>query len=112
VRTYFPLRSNSHGLVAGAPAAAVLRRIKTAALLGDVIVEDGFYEMKAGPGGVSATWSPAAPDSEQGWQTAAEEVCCSAAGSPSRSRKREPKVRPCRWCPRQHPFPGGRRSHH
>jgi hypothetical protein len=69
--TFFPLRSNAHALVAGAPARSVVRRIKIAALMHDhVLVEDGAVEIQAGPAGTVENWQPPGADAPQRWQGA------------------------------------------
>ena len=51
-RMYFPLRGNSHSLLAGRPAQAVRRRLVVAALLHDeVIVDEGMWDGMSGPQG-------------------------------------------------------------
>jgi len=80
MHTYFPLRSNAHGLVAGTPAAAVVRRIKTAALLGDVLIEDGVYRLDAGPSGSAGFWSPGQQDDAESWQSARDRGIAQSVG--------------------------------
>ena len=47
-----PLRSNAAGLVAGAPVAAVRRRLKMASLIYDqILLEGGTAHVQAGPRG-------------------------------------------------------------
>ncbi len=72
MRTFFPLRSNAASLVSGAPLKSVIARMKLAALLGDVVVEDGVYRLQAGPDGAVSWQDP--PDSADAntWQSPAE----------------------------------------
>lgn len=71
--TYFPLRSNASALLAGAAANAVVRRIKTAALFGDVLIEDGTYNVNVdNVRGSFAHWDPPGPGDSRKWQTARE----------------------------------------
>lgn len=50
-----PLRSNAHGLLAGAPVAAVRRRLKAASLYHDsMLLELGVLRLSAGPNGSTA----------------------------------------------------------
>jgi hypothetical protein len=68
--TYFPLRSNASALVAGAPVNALLTRVKTAALLGNVVLEDGLYTVEAGSHGSTCFHVPMPPPELAKWQTA------------------------------------------
>lgn len=71
--TYFPLRSNASSLVAGSAANAVVRRIKAAALLGDVLIEEGTYTVNAdSTRGSFGSWSPPQPGDNAHWQSARE----------------------------------------
>lgn len=71
--TYFPLRSNASALLAGAAANAVVRRIKTAALFGDVLLEDGTYNVNVdNVRGSFAHWDPPRPGDSHKWQSAPE----------------------------------------
>ena len=66
----FPLRSNAHALLAGAPVGAVRGRLKLAALFYDrLLVEEGVWSVSAGPGGTFAMWTPRVIGEEPSWQT-------------------------------------------
>jgi hypothetical protein len=68
---YFPLRSNAKTLLAGAPAAAVRRRIKVASLLHDTVLEeDGVWQAHAGPDGSNTMWIAEDPSGRNDWQRA------------------------------------------
>lgn len=63
---YFPLRSNAHALVRGAPIESVRRRLKLASLLFDrVLLEAGKISIAAGPTGY-VEWPVS---SVPGWQS-------------------------------------------
>lgn len=69
---FFPLRSNAKSLLVGAPARAVVARLKLASLLYDhVLVEDGEYRIQGGPGGSSRFWMPP-EESPRPWQQPSE----------------------------------------
>ncbi len=57
---------------AGAPLKPVLARMKLAALLGDVIVEDGVYRLQAGPDGAVSWHDPPGGVDADSWQIPAE----------------------------------------
>jgi hypothetical protein len=66
---WVPLRSNAHSLVAGAPVAAMRRRLKQAAVSYDhVLLEGGGLGITAGPDG----WieAPLPPEATNAFQTA------------------------------------------
>jgi hypothetical protein len=66
-----PLRSNAHTLLAGAPVAAMRRRLKFASLFFDKLyLEAGVFRMEAGPTGGFSTLEPAIDGTR--WQTAAQ----------------------------------------
>ena len=70
---YFPLRSNAKALLAGAPVAALRRRMKVAALLYEQIyLEVGAIEITAGSGGSFVDRPPLEEAVSMPWQTAAE----------------------------------------
>jgi hypothetical protein len=68
---FFPLASNAHALVSGAPVESVRARLKVASLLYDgVLIEAGRRLVVAGPDG-SFTWRMGyPPDQAPSWQTA------------------------------------------
>lgn len=69
-RALFPLRSNSKSLLAGAPVASTIRRIKLASLLYDlVIIEDGYYELLAGEEYGRSELYPLGREPRTTWQT-------------------------------------------
>lgn len=71
--TYFPLCSNASSLVAGSAANAVVRRIKAAALLGDVLTEEGTYTVNAdSTRGSFGSWSSPQSGNNAHWQSARE----------------------------------------
>ena len=50
-----PLRSNAHTLLAGAPIAAMRRRLKFASMVYDrLLLETGIFRVHAGPDGYSS----------------------------------------------------------
>jgi hypothetical protein len=66
-----PLRSNAYTLLAGAPVAAMRRRLKFASLFFDkLFLEAGVFRMDAGPSGYFDVWEPARDGTR--WQTAAQ----------------------------------------
>jgi hypothetical protein len=68
-----PLRSNASTLVAGAPVAALRRRLKFASLFFErVFLETGIYRVSAGPAGASSFIVPPDGDDPPRWQTAAD----------------------------------------
>jgi hypothetical protein len=67
-RIYFPLRSNARMLVGGPSIGRIRQRILRAALLHDqVLLEDGRYDIFAGPTGSQALYWPAPP--RMRWQS-------------------------------------------
>lgn len=65
------LRSNAHTLLAGAPVAAMRRRLKFASLFFDKLyLEAGVFRMEAGPAGGFSTLEPAIDGTR--WQTPAQ----------------------------------------
>lgn len=70
---YFPLSSNAKSLLAGAPVAALRRRMKVASLLYDqVYLEAGALEIAAGSSGGFVDRLPLAEAASLPWQTAVE----------------------------------------
>ena len=68
-----PLRSNAHTLLAGAPIAAMRRRLKFASLFYDrLLLETGIFRVHAGPHGYSSFIAPPTEDDPARWQTPAE----------------------------------------
>jgi hypothetical protein len=68
-----PLRSNAHTLVAGAPIAAMRRRLKFASLFYDrLFLETGILRVQAGPTGSSSFIVPPSGEDPPRWQTPAE----------------------------------------
>src|SRR5262245_5440390 len=68
---YFPLRSNAHSLLTGAPLRSLLRRLKVAALLHDnVYLEAGEWTARSGPAGSISFWNRR--QLIPGWQTPRE----------------------------------------
>ncbi|MGO8896695.1 MAG: hypothetical protein ACLQB1_44420 [Streptosporangiaceae bacterium] len=73
-----PLRSNAHTLLAGAPVAAMRRRLKFASLFFDKLyLEAGVFRMDAGPTGYFDTLEPARDGTR--WQTAAQRSAAQAS---------------------------------
>jgi hypothetical protein len=73
-----PLRSNAHTLLAGAPVAAMRRRLKFASLFfGRLYLEAGIFRMDAGPTGYFDTLEPAGDGTR--WQTAAQRSAAQAS---------------------------------
>jgi hypothetical protein len=91
---FFPLRTNAHALLAGAPALSVVGRIKHASLLHDrVLLESGTWRANAGPTGSTAFWTPPDQGGEHRWQRAgdrrsAQETGFHLAMGPSDSSQR------------------------
>lgn len=68
-RVYFPLASNAHSLLTGAPLDGVRRRLKMASLLHDeVFLEWGTMQIQAGATGATAWRNPTSAE-ETSWQT-------------------------------------------
>jgi hypothetical protein len=68
-----PLRSNASTLLAGAPIAAVRRRLKFASLFYDrLFLETGIFRVNAGPHGSSSFIVPPTEGDPPRWQTPAE----------------------------------------
>jgi hypothetical protein len=68
-----PLRANAHSLLAGAPVAALRRRLKFASLLYDrLFLETGIYTASAGPNGSSGFVDPPTATHPARWQSPAE----------------------------------------
>lgn len=68
-----PLRSNASTLLAGAPVAALRRRLKFASLFFDrLLLETGIYRVNAGPRGASSFIVPPTEGDPPRWQTPAE----------------------------------------
>jgi len=68
-----PVRSNASTLLAGAPIAALRRRLKFASLFFDrLILESGIFKVSAGPTGASAFIVPADESVPPRWQTPAQ----------------------------------------
>lgn len=68
-----PLRSNANTLVAGAPIAAMRRRLKFASLFYDrLYLETGILRVLAGPTGSSRFIVPPTKEDPPRWQTATE----------------------------------------
>lgn len=68
-----PVRSNAHTLLAGAPIAAMRRRLKFASLFYDrLLLETGILRVHAGPHGSSSFIVPPTDDDPPRWQTPAE----------------------------------------
>ena len=68
-----PLRSNAHTLLAGAPIAAMRRRLKFASLFYDrLLLETGILRVHAGPYGSSSFIVPPIENDPPRWQTPAE----------------------------------------
>jgi hypothetical protein len=68
-----PLRSNASTLLAGAPIAAMRRRLKFASLFYDrLLLETGIFRVNAGPHGSSSFIVPPTEDDPPRWQTPAE----------------------------------------
>ena len=68
-----PLRSNAHTLMAGAPIAAMRRRLKFASLFYDrLLLESGILRVQAGPTGSSSFIVPPSSEDPPRWQTPAE----------------------------------------
>ena len=71
-RVYFPLASNAHSLLTGAPLDSVRRRMKLASLLNDeVLIEGGSMQIQAGATGATA-WRNLIAAEEPAWQTPTE----------------------------------------
>ena len=52
---FFPLASNAHALVTGAPLASIRARLKASSLLySHVLIESGRMSIQAGPNGAQA----------------------------------------------------------
>lgn len=91
---FVPLRSSAHQLLAGAPAAAMRRKLKYASHVYEhIYVEGGSLHIYAGDGGSSVTSLPEAPE----FQTArARSVAMRSGGTRSELRRTlEPLVAPC-----------------
>jgi hypothetical protein len=68
-----PLRSNASTLLAGAPVAALRRRLKFASLFFDrLLLETGIYRVNAGPTAASSFIVPPTEDDPPRWQTPAD----------------------------------------
>lgn len=68
-----PLRSNASTLLAGAPIAAMRRRLKFASLFYDrLFLETGIFRVNAGPHGSSSFILPPTEGDPPRWQTPAE----------------------------------------
>ena len=68
-----PLRSNASTLLAGAPIAALRRRLKFASLFFDrLLLETGIFRVHAGPSGASSFIVPPTEHDPPRWQTPAE----------------------------------------
>ena len=68
-----PLRSNASTLLAGAPIAAMRRRLKFASLFYDrLFLETGIFRVNAGPHGSSSFIVPPTEGDPPRWQTPAE----------------------------------------
>lgn len=68
-----PLRSNASALLAGAPIAAMRRRLKFASLFYDrLLLETGIFRVQAGPRGSSSFIVPPSDNDPPRWQTPAE----------------------------------------
>lgn len=95
---FFPLRTNAHALLTGAPALSVVGRIKHASLLHDnVLLESGTWMANAGPAGSTAFWTPPDQGGKHRWQQARERRSAQEAGfylamAPSGSGQRPRKV--------------------
>lgn len=77
----FPLRTNAHALLAGAPALSVVGRIKHASLLHDrVLLESGSWMANAGPAGSTTFWTPPDQGGEHRWQQARDRRSAQQAG--------------------------------
>jgi hypothetical protein len=75
-----PLRSNASTLVAGAPIAAMRRRLKFASLFYDrLFLESGILRIQAGPRGSSRFLVPPSKDDPPRWQTPAERRAATGA---------------------------------
>ena len=67
---FFPLASNAHALVTGAPLASVRARLKTSSLLySQVLIESGRMSIRAGPNGAQAWRHLTQPGEDVRWQT-------------------------------------------
>ncbi len=67
---FFPLASNAHALVTGAPLASVRARLKASSLLySHVLIESGRMSIQAGPNGAQAWRHQTQPGEEVRWQT-------------------------------------------
>jgi hypothetical protein len=68
-----PLRSNAHTLLAGAPVAAMRRRLKWASILFDrIYLEAGILHAQAGPTGSASMMRHPQSDEQPLWQSAAQ----------------------------------------
>lgn len=68
-----PLRSKANTLLAGAPVAAVRRRLKFANLFyGRLLLEDGIVRMHAGPSGYFTAAELSGGQERPRWQTPAQ----------------------------------------
>lgn len=69
-RVYFPLASNAHALMTGASLASVRARLKTSSLLhGQVLIESGTMDIRAGPSGSKTRRAQIQPNEDPRWQT-------------------------------------------
>ena len=67
---FFPLASNAHALVTGAPLASVRARLKASSLLySHVLIESGRMSIQAGPNGAQAWRHQTQPGEVVRWQT-------------------------------------------
>jgi hypothetical protein len=110
-----PLRSNASTLLAGAPIAALRRRLKFASLFFDrLLLETGIYRVHAGPTGASSFIVPPSEEDRPRWQTPAERHAATGvpfvvsvspeAGPDAPARPVVSSVASISWTATLHPF--------